>query len=105
MKAARLLTRAALNAASCLHAITEPRPLERGWSGAFLRNLLAVAAVTLAVTAASAQNQHKVTNRASPAQEPGAEREKIPSLVEGLHSADDWWTVRRPELLRLWTRI
>jgi dienelactone hydrolase len=50
-------------------------------------------------------NQHKVTSRSSPAPEPGAEKEQIPSLVEGLHSADDWWNVRRPELLRFWTTL
>jgi dienelactone hydrolase len=50
-------------------------------------------------------NQHKVTSKSSPAPEPGAERFEIPSLVEGLRSADDWWRIRRPELLRLWTTM
>lgn len=48
-------------------------------------------------------NFHKVTNTSSPAPEPGAERQQIPSLIDGLRSADDWWKVRRPELMRLWT--
>src|SRR6266849_977820 len=50
-------------------------------------------------------NQHRVTNRSSPAQEPGAEKEPIPSLIEGLRSAEEWRTVRRPQLLQLWTGI
>jgi len=49
--------------------------------------------------------QHKVTARESPAPEPGAENELIPSLVEGLRSPDDWYQRRRPELLSLWTQI
>src|SRR5690348_14760659 len=65
----------------------------------------------LLVCAASAQNnttrlhQHKVTSKESPAQEPGAENELIPSLVEGLHSPQDWYRKKRPELLKLWTEI
>lgn len=50
-------------------------------------------------------HQHKVTSKHSPAQEPGAETELIPSLVEGLHSADDWYKVKRPELMAFWTRL
>lgn len=50
-------------------------------------------------------NQHRVTSRDSPAPEPGAERETIPSLVAGLRSAREWYGKRRPELLALWTRI
>ena len=50
-------------------------------------------------------NQHRVTSRGSPAPEPGAENELIPSLVAGLGSADDWRKKKRPELLRLWTQI
>lgn len=50
-------------------------------------------------------NQHRVTSRNSPAPEPGAENEKIPSLVEGLRSADDWYKKKRPELVKLWTTI
>ena len=50
-------------------------------------------------------NQHRVVSRGSPAPEPGAELEKIPSLVEGLRSPDDWHKKRRPELMALWTRI
>src|SRR5689334_18002416 len=49
--------------------------------------------------------QHKVSNPESPAPEPGAENQPIPSLVMGLRGADDWHKVRRPELLRLWTSI
>ena len=37
-------------------------------------------------------NQHRVTNRSSPAPEPGAEQEQIPSLIEGLKSGDEWCT-------------
>jgi dienelactone hydrolase len=48
--------------------------------------------------------QHKVSE-GSPAPEPGAENEPIPSLVEGLQTPDDWYKKRRPELLKLWTTI
>jgi len=50
-------------------------------------------------------NQHRVTSAASPAPEPGAELQQIPSLVESLRSAGDWRKIKRPELLRLWTTI
>jgi len=50
-------------------------------------------------------NQHRVTNRSSPAQEPGAELQQIPWLLDGVHSAEDWSNRRRPELLRLWATI
>jgi len=48
---------------------------------------------------------HRVTSRDSPAPDPGAERQVIPSLVEGLKSPRDWYGKRRPEILALWTRI
>ncbi len=50
-------------------------------------------------------NQHRVSNRRSPAPEPGAERELIPSLVDGVVDRRDWERRRRPELLKLWTEI
>ena len=50
-------------------------------------------------------NQHRVSNRHSPAPEPGAEREPIPSLVEGVADARDWERRKRPEILRRWTQI
>jgi tetratricopeptide (TPR) repeat protein len=50
-------------------------------------------------------NQHRVTSRRSPAPEPGAEREPIPSLLDGVVDARDWERRRRPELLKLWTEI
>ena len=53
----------------------------------------------------AAQLQHKVTNPKSPAPEPGAEKEQISSLVEGLKTSDDWYKIRRPELMKLWTSI
>lgn len=49
-------------------------------------------------------NQHRVTSRGSPAPEPGAERELIPSLVAGLKSARDW-PRRRSEIEARWLRI
>src|SRR6266850_3806603 len=64
-----------------------------------------IAALILSGSIASGQNQHRVTNRSSPAPEPGAEKETIPSLIAGLHSAEEWRTVRRPQLLQLWTTI
>lgn len=50
-------------------------------------------------------NQHRVTSKGSPAPEPGAENELIPSLVDGVRDARDWRERKRPEILRLWTRI
>ena len=50
-------------------------------------------------------HQHKVTAKDSPAPEPGAESELIPSLVDGLRSPEDWYGKKRPELLKLWTQI
>ena len=50
-------------------------------------------------------NQHRVSSRNSPAPEPGAETQQIPSLVEGLRTPDDWWKKRRPELLQRWTTM
>lgn len=50
-------------------------------------------------------NQHKVTSKRSPAPEPGAENEIIPSLVEGLKTPEDWYRKRRPEILKYWTTI
>ncbi len=47
-------------------------------------------------------NQHRVTSEESPAPEPGAERELIPSLVEGLRSPRDWHKKRRPGIARRW---
>ena len=46
-----------------------------------------------------------MTSAANPAPEPGAENLRIPSLVEGLTSADDWYKKRRPQVLALWTQI
>jgi dienelactone hydrolase len=50
-------------------------------------------------------NQHKVTMRESPAPEPGAEKETIPSLIDGLKTPEDWYTRKRPELVTLWTKV
>lgn len=50
-------------------------------------------------------HQHKVTSAGSPAPEPGAENEIIPSLVEGVRSPQDWYEHRRPEILAFWTRV
>lgn len=49
--------------------------------------------------------QHRVTILQSPSPEPGAEYEEIPSLIDGLGNAEDWWQIRRPQLLRYWTQI
>jgi len=73
-----------------------------------------ILAASLALTASlsSAQrgetarlNQHRVTNRSSPSPEPGAENLPIPSLIEGIRSADDWTHAARPRLLRFWTTV
>lgn len=50
-------------------------------------------------------NQHRVTSKGSPAKEPGAELHQIPSLVEGIKSAEDWRKRRRPELVKFWTTL
>jgi hypothetical protein len=50
-------------------------------------------------------NQHRVSSSRSPAPEPGAERELIPSLVEGFKSAKEWNAKKRPELMKLWMQI
>jgi dienelactone hydrolase len=49
-------------------------------------------------------NQHKVTNRRSPAPEAGAENELIPSLVEGLRTPGDWRKKRR-QIEKHWLTI
>ena len=67
--------------------------------------VILAALLTLATSTVNAQYRHKVTNRSSPAPEPGAEKELIPSLVDGIRSADEWRTVRRPQLEKLWTTI
>ena len=50
-------------------------------------------------------HQHKVTAKGSPAPEPGAENELIPSLIEDVHSPRDWYRSKRPEMLRLWMQV
>src|SRR5262249_30815389 len=79
------------------------------WSVAVIRIppvlVLAYALAGGQVEDASRLNQHRVANRNSPAPEPGAESQLIPSLIDGLSSAQDWEAVRRPQLLRLWTTI
>lgn len=51
------------------------------------------------------QLQHRVTNPRSPAPEPGAETQVIPSLVEGVGSGKDWERRRRPEIEAVWRKI
>jgi dienelactone hydrolase len=64
-------------------------------------------ALTLPAFAEDTQrlNQHKVMLPRTPAPEPGAENELIPSLVEGLKTPDDWFRKKLPELMALWTKI
>jgi len=69
------------------------------------RVLLFLALSAFAQDNLSRLHQHKVTAKESPAPEPGAENELIPSLVEGLHSSQDWYQKKRPELMKLWTGI
>ena len=69
------------------------------------RLCLLVVLATPAAADATRLHQHRVTNARSPAPEPGAETQLIPSLVEGLRTPRDWYRKRRPELLALWTRI
>ena len=69
--------------------------------------LLLAAALLLAQQRAPQErwNQHRVSNKKSPAPEPGAENEMVPSLVEGLKTPQDWWKKKRPEMMRLWMTI
>src|SRR5215471_4101783 len=48
-------------------------------------------------------NYHRVTSRGSPASEPGSENTPLLPLRVG--TADEWYSRRRPELLRSWTAI
>jgi len=66
---------------------------------------LLCAAAGWAADPAARLTYHRVTNPRSPAPEPGAETQIIPSLVEGLRSAEDWRRRRRPEILKVWTQI
>ena len=50
-------------------------------------------------------HQHRVTYKGSPAPEPGAENEVIPSLVDGVRTPRDWYTKRRPEIVKYWTTM
>jgi dienelactone hydrolase len=50
-------------------------------------------------------NYHRVTSKRSPAPEPGAEDTPLPSLLTGVRDAREWLDVRRPQLVREWTRI
>lgn len=70
-----------------------------------LAALLFLSCATAQIDPSSRLNQHRVTNSSSPAPEPGAELQQIPSLLDGVHSAKDWQKHKRPELLRLWTTI
>ena len=67
-----------------------------------LKNPLWICAlVTVTLTAqdnTSRLNRHQVTNAKSPVQQPGAEQHRIPSLIEGLKTKDDWYKTRRPEI-------
>ena len=87
-----------------------PRPWIYPAQTAALRITAALALVVLTIAASAEDNlsrlhQHKVTAKESPAPEPGAENELIPSLVDGLHSPDDWYNKKRPELMKLWMQI
>jgi hypothetical protein len=77
-----------------------------------LRVIATAATMILALSSVWAQpapearwNQHRVASKASPAPEPGAEKEAIPSLVEGVRDGREWTRTKRPELMRLWMRI
>ena len=67
--------------------------------------LLLVCSAACAEDNLSRLHQHKVTEKESPAPEPGAENELIPSLVEGLRTPEDWYQKKRPELMKLWTEV
>lgn len=68
--------------------------------------IVAMAVLLAAAESDSARlNQHRVSNPRSPAPEPGAENELIPSLVAGVKSKRDWRERKRPEILARWTQI
>ena len=50
-------------------------------------------------------HQHRVVSSQSPAKEPGAENELIPSLIGGVRSESDWYSRARPEILKRWMSI
>jgi len=67
-----------------------------------LASLLLLALLLMAQPAPEQRlQQHRVSSSRSPAPEPGAEKEIIPSLVDGLRSAKDW-PRRRREIEKLW---
>src|SRR5689334_20404759 len=75
----------------------------------------ALAAQDFHIPAPSAQDlrrdrYHRVTSRGSPAPEPNAENTAIRSLLlrpDGatIQDAQEWYRVRRPQLVRDWTHI
>lgn len=55
-------------------------------------------------------NYHRVTSKGSPAPEPGSEDTPIPSLLmrpdgSRIETAEEWYRIRRPELVRDWMAI
>lgn len=63
------------------------------------------AAVALAQTPHEQRlTQHRVSSSRSPSQQPGAENELIPSLVEGIRAPADW-KARRAEIERRWVNM
>ena len=73
--------------------------------GVVLRYMVFFSLCVAAQDNLSRLHQHKVTAKGSPAPEPGAENELIPSLIEDVHSPRDWYRTKRPELLRLWMQV
>ena len=94
-----------------MQSLLETRPNAAcGYNRVRMRKILIAGLLTAWAGAAQLDNstrlnQHKVTSRRSPAPEPGAEKEIIPSLVEGLRTPEDWYKKRRPEIVALWTQI
>jgi hypothetical protein len=101
------------NAGVCLAGVCLPiLGIQSGFVVRLLISFLAAAWIQSSLSTAQPPidpakrlNQHRVASRNSPAPEPGAERETIPSLVTGLHSPDDWRKKRRPEILAFWTKV
>jgi hypothetical protein len=64
--------------------------------------ILGLASLPRAQAPEERRHQHRVTSKNSPAPEPGAGREEIPSLVEGLRGKKEWTHGRRREVERRW---
>ncbi|MFN7923967.1 MAG: dienelactone hydrolase family protein [Bryobacteraceae bacterium] len=69
-----------------------------------LTALLAAATLLAQTPPEQRLNQHRVSSTRSPSQQPGAENQLIPSLVEGLNKPGDW-KKRRKQIQARWVNM